>query len=222
MQFRQIAIGAVCLCLSGVAYWLSPYGGMSIMLAVTGVMCLLHAALVPYGHKVTVQLAIQAGGAICWGVFFSVMPIVEVLTFGVIIWLPVLILFERKRAERYGFLQGAVMRGAIVALIVFAASRAPLKYEDREIGPLSNSEMTLASLGQEMRSHGWRLDAPESQSHQMIYLPAGPLTMRQLMQSIEGGTELEAFIPYCANDMSVLWGAYPISREVWVIPKETE
>ena len=114
------------------------------------------------------------------------------------------------------------MRGAIVALIVFAASRAPLKYEDREIGPLSNSEMTLASLGQEMRSHGWRLDAPESQSHQMISLPAGPLTMRQLMQSIEGGTELEAFIPYCANDMSVLWGAYPISREVWVIPKETE
>ena len=58
-------------------------------------------------------LAWQASGAVLWGVFFSIAPVVEVLYFGAIVWLPLFILRERHRSKRYGFLVGFVVRVAV-------------------------------------------------------------------------------------------------------------
>lgn len=158
------------------------------------------------------RLAVQALGAVPWGVFIVTAPIVEVLILLSPLWIVLLTLRERARARRYGFWPGAVVRLAVVLLIIGAAAGAPVKYLDEEIDAALPGRMTLSEM--EQYGHGvpalhdgrrtWPRDDPE------IAIPAGRLTVRELLQLIERQAGLKAKVACCGNGATILGGAYPI------------
>ncbi len=69
----------------------------------------------------------QGSGALAWGVFFSVAPVVEVLYLGAILWIPLLAWREHARAKKYGFWPGFLLRLAVFAGVITLALLLPVK-----------------------------------------------------------------------------------------------
>lgn len=155
---------------------------------------------------------LQIIGASLWGLFFSVMPILEVLTFTAIVWVPLFIYLEVRRSRKYGFLPGGIQKFAIIGLMVMAASYAPYKYVDRIIEPVASNptEITLreaSTLYQEQLAY---FSFPRKLLEQTIVLPNSPMSLKQLIKSIEAQTGFSHDIGYCGNGSSILRGGFPI------------
>src|SRR5262245_13761311 len=153
------------------------------------------------------SLMIQASGGILWGVFFSVMPIAEVLFMGAVVWIPFLIRREIVRSKKYGFLWGFLVRSAVVAGIVFAAaSYGPQKYENHQRIQLTANNVTLKELATAARMSGF----PEEFLSTQLPLPSNNPTMREVMDSVERRTPYRCQPLCCANNMSVFGGGYVV------------
>src|SRR5580692_1071802 len=87
----------------------------------------------------------QVGGAIVWGLFIVLAPIILVILTA-LIWIPIFIWREKVRTRHYGFLPGAIYRYALIILIVVTSAFAPVKFENKKIGPLKNSNPSLQEL----------------------------------------------------------------------------
>lgn len=145
----------------------------------------------------------QAAGALPWGAFFAVAPLGMLLP-GVLIWLPLLIWRERVRSRRYGFLPGAVARLVVVAAVLFVADAAPLKLEDRRVGPLVRSKLNLGEL-----ADAGILRAPidaRLESIPVVFPSANP-TRRDVMRAIEEQTGFRTSHYHCGSMASVLFGS---------------
>lgn len=150
------------------------------------------------------SLLAQALGAAGWGIFFSISPIVEALFLTAILWIPLLLYLEFRRARRHGFLPGFLIRLATAALIVTAAAVAPVKWEDKTtVQGLSGQRVALAELSSAFR-------VPAERADLKITLPATAPTVRQAMRAVEEQTGLRCTIARCGNSATILWGAYPI------------
>jgi len=146
----------------------------------------------------------QALGAVLWGVFFSVTPIFDILVPGAVLWIPLFIWLEARRARKYGLLPGLFLRIAIIATMISAAIYLPTKPEDRKIVEgLSKTTVTLAELS---RHAGIRV-LPEHADVSVI-LPSTQPTLRQVIRAIETQTPLRCEVGRCGNGVTFLGGAY--------------
>ena len=116
-----------------------------------------------------------------WGAFFSVAPILEVLTPGAILWLPIL---------------------------VFA--RDALKYLDRSVGPFPTSPVPIDDVQAVLREHDVWIRLYPERHDQVVALPASRVHLRDLFASIKQQTGLQYRIGYCGNGKSLLFGPHPI------------
>lgn len=155
------------------------------------------------------SLTVQALGAVPWGLFFPVMPILEVLVFLSPAWGTLLILRERSRTRRNGFLRGALVRLAVVVSIVVAAAWAPVKCLDEEVGPLP-STATLQNLARQYELFH-ALVHVESGLNPTLTFPRTRMTRREMLQSIKEQTGLKWKIFVCGNGVTILWGMHPVS-----------
>ena len=149
-------------------------------------------------------------GAVMWGAFFSVAPILEVLTPGAILWLPILVFCEWRRSRRFGFLPGAPIRLAVAGMVVIAAIFAPLKYLDRSVGPFPTSPVPIDDVQAVLREHDVWIRLYPERHDQVVALPASRVNLRDLFASIKQQTGLQYRIGYCGNGKSLLFGPHPI------------
>lgn len=144
-----------------------------------------------------------------WGAFFSLAPIAEVLFFGAILWVPVLLWIEIRSAKRRGLFPGVLVRAALTAGVVAAAIAAPLKHEDTSrVGPFSSTSLSLEALAKELRVEYRGLSDEEKATK--IELPSTRPLLKDLIGAVESRTRLR-YVPYtCANGMTLLRGGAPL------------
>ena len=153
-------------------------------------------------------LALQASGAVFWGVFFSVAPLAEVITMGFVIWLPILVWREVVRSRKHGFLPGFLVRAAVVSVLLTAAALAPVKYEDQwTVDGLKGNKVTFQELSEAMR-----ITTPDEQKAVVIVLPSDRPSYRQALEAIHAQTGLRYRLGKCGNGATVLWGYAPMGR----------
>lgn len=150
-------------------------------------------------------------GALAWGAFFSVAPIHEVIEVGAVIWIPLLLFCEWRRSRRFGFLPGAAIRVLIVAGVVSAAIHAPLKYVDRTVGPFPDETVEIENLETALRAQGIPARVYRGDEDKPVALPTHPVTVRELLASIEAQTGLLSRIAYCGTGKTLLFGLHPIT-----------
>jgi hypothetical protein len=145
----------------------------------------------------------QITGALLWAFFFALAPL-EILFWGALVWVPLLIWRERARATRYGNLPGLVIRLLTVSVVITAAALAPFKHEDRKVGPLPNAEISLGELAKARVIY-----PPHNQQNQVIrvLLPSTLPTRREVMQAITKQTGFKTSILHCGNGATVLFGS---------------
>jgi hypothetical protein len=144
----------------------------------------------------------QSAGGLLWALFFVLAPM-EVLVFGALVWIPLLIWRERVRAARYGFWPGMVARLGIVAVAIAIAVIAPTKHEDGRVGPLLRTDLTLG----EMAAAGV-INPPFDRQHDSVRvsLPSVKPTRREVIQAITQQTGFRASIFHCGNGATILFG----------------
>jgi hypothetical protein len=149
------------------------------------------------------QLLRQVAGALLWAVFFILAP-TEVLLFGALVWIPLLIWCERRRALRYAFWPGIAARLGIVAIAIGTAALAPTQHEDGRVGPLPHMDISLGDLA--VADVIYRLF---DRAHDAIrvQLPSATPTRREVMRAITEQTGLRASVFHCGNGATVLFGS---------------
>ena len=145
----------------------------------------------------------QAFGALAWGTFFILMPL-EFLLIGIIIWIPLLIYRERIRENQFGFFPGFLIRAGVVAAVIIAAALVPTKPEDRRVGPLSKTKVSLADLA---AADIVLLIDVRYESVQLL-LPSTTPTLREITQAILQQTKVNARCTYCGNGSNILLGGF--------------
>ena len=153
----------------------------------------------PMGSK---NLARQIAGAIAWGAFFIFVR-VDWLFVGAVLWVPILVWRERRRRLRYGFLPGAIWRCATVVLIVTAGVMAPLKHEDRRVGPLSSASVTLAELA--AAEIIYPLGDSQAEATR-ISLPSLSPTRQEVIDAIGRQTSCRARVFHCVYGSTIAFG----------------
>lgn len=144
----------------------------------------------------------QIAGGFLWGLFFILAPF-ELLFFGAVIWLPVLAWRERRRIARYGFKPGAIWRVGTVAAMVALAAVAPVKHEDRRVGPFAGAS---ASLGELARGEVIYQTFDPDYDRVTVALPSSNPTRRQVIRAINAQTDFCAGIMRCGNGATILFG----------------
>ncbi len=142
------------------------------------------------------------------GVLFSVNSIMDVFPLGTGVWIFVLMWAFLKsglpfRKRVIGFAAHLVCVIVVVAL----AFVAPVKYEDRKVGPLPNRSMTLHQVSDFLQKKGLvKLRYPEDMADQKMLFGKDIYKVRDLFSEIERQTNSQIGIGYCGNAISVLWG----------------
>jgi hypothetical protein len=164
---------------------------------------------VPEPKKTTPKsLAIQAGGAVLWGIHFSVIPgEITIFTVLVLIWR------EFARTKKHPFLPGFLVRAAVISMIVTAAVLAPLKSEDRRVEGLSGATVALQELSKAARMSV----RPDEALALQVTLPSARPTVREAMRAVESQTNLRCTPGRCGTSVTPLWGAHIIS--IYVDPR---
>jgi len=144
----------------------------------------------------------QVGGAFGWGLFIILTPIIVVILTA-LIWIPIFIWREKVRARHYGFLPGAVYRYALIALIVVTAAFAPVKFENKKIGPLKNANLSLEELVEAKAIYSPRYKENEEIR---IALPSNLPSNRELMTAITQQTGFKADVYHCGDVANILFG----------------
>lgn len=126
----------------------------------------------------------------------------EVLVFGSIIWIPILVWRERVRSKEFGFLPGFVVRLAVVALVVCVALILPLKHEDtHRVGPLTKNMMSLSEISNEIHIAN---SYPPTAAATTIELPSTTPTIREVLRAMEKATGLSARAARCGNSATLV------------------
>lgn len=154
----------------------------------------------------TSHLLRQTAGAIPWATFFVLAPFSEFVFVGAILWLPLLISRERRRATAYGFLPGALCRAAVVAVVVAIAIVASTGPYDRRIRGLRAHTVTLGDLA----NVGVVMLSPERQHLEPVTLtlPTATPSRREVVQAITEQTGLTARMLTCGSGASLLFGSH--------------
>jgi hypothetical protein len=165
-------------------------------------------------HTTPSDLLWQALGAVCWGVFVSVV-FFDLLMIGAVLWVPCFVWREYRRSKKHGFLAGFALRLAVIAAVVTGAIYLPVKYEDRiVVGGLATNRVILRALEEPLRERLIHYRYPEEQGGLEVTLPSARPTIRQLVRSIEAQTALRCDIGRCGNGMSFLGGGYIMSFQI--------
>ena len=153
------------------------------------------------------SLAIQASGAVLWGIHFSVMPEeISCLTVLVLVWR------EISRMKKHPFLPGFLVRGAVIVALVTAAVLFPNKSVDRPVEGLSGATVTLQELSKASPSR--MFVRPDDALALQVTLPSVRPTVREAMAAVESQTSLKCTPGYCGTGVTPLWGAHIISIAV--------
>ena len=151
---------------------------------------------------------IQGSGALAWGIFFSVAPVVEVLYMGAILWIPLLAWREHARAKKYGFWPGFLVRFTVFATIITVALLLPVKQQDTlRMGPFSRVEISLSDVSEHFVG---RAEFPVARGHSVVRLPSLQPTFREVVSAVERDTGLHARVGYCGTGATLLGGSYPM------------
>jgi hypothetical protein len=156
----------------------------------------------------TGPLARQAAGAVLWAVFFAVAPI-DILLPGVLVWLPFLVWRERVRSRKYGFTVGALLRLSVVAGLLYAAYRAPVKHMDIKVGPVHYDDMTVHDLcSQLQRDHGIPCIAWDEQDYvnRASFSTSEPMSRLDVLTELARVTDHTISRGGCANGSTILFG----------------
>ena len=145
------------------------------------------------------KLLKQAGGGLLWALFIILAPL-EALFMGI----PVFIWREKLRASRYGFWPGAAFRYAIIVGLVVFAVNAPLKSEDKRVGPLPSTQVTLGELVET----GVIYELYDLH-HKTLGVRLGSLrpTRREVIKAIAEQTGFRTSIFHCGNGATLLFGS---------------
>lgn len=145
----------------------------------------------------------QVAGALPWGGFFILAP-ADVLFYGALVWIPLLVWRERVRATRHNFGPGGVARLCVVAAITIIAALLPIKHEDGRVGPLLRRESSLGELA----VAGVIYPVADRQYDGVrVMLPSTTPTRREVIQAITQQTGFRASIFHCGNGATVLFGS---------------
>ena len=144
----------------------------------------------------------QTAGALFWGLFIILTPIAIVLL-GALVWIPIFVWRERVRARRYGFWPGALCRYSFIALLVVLAAIAPLKFEDKKVGPLQSTDMTLSELVAAGVIYPLRYQEHEKVR---VSLPSPSPSRREVIAAITQQTAFKADVYHCGNVANILFG----------------
>lgn len=159
----------------------------------------------------------QAAGALAWGIFFAVVPIM-LLFVGVLVWIPVLIWREIVRSHRYGFFPGVLVRLGVVVATVSIAALLPVKYGDRRVRALPRADVTLGELA---AAHVLWPIRDEHQKTLRVTLPSTTPTRREVMAAIEQQTGVPFASPsqFPSRRVRTAIRSGPMSTiDVYVIP----
>ena len=175
-------------------------------------------ARIPSGGSMRVHPLIpQAAGAAAWGLFFSTAPYDGALLLAAIAWVPILIWAERRRTRRHGFLPGALVRIAVVGIVLLGAYLAPLTYVERRVPPLGVLSATLRevdSLHAERTGRAYpRLFAILNDSMvegTVVDLPTRALPRGEFLSFIGAQLGLEHRVAYEGGFTSVAHGPHPL------------
>jgi hypothetical protein len=145
----------------------------------------------------------QAGDALVWALFIILAPF-EVLFLGAIVWIPLFVWREKLRASRHGFWPGAALRYSLIVGVVVLAVNAPLKSEDKKVGPLPRTEVTLGELVE--AGVIYELFEPQ---HKTLGVRLSSLTptRREVTKAIAEQTVFKTSIFHCSNGATLLFGS---------------
>ena len=153
----------------------------------------------------------QVGGAFVWGLFIIRAPIILVFLTA-LIWVPIFVWREKIRTRHYGFLPGAVYRYALIVLIVVLAAFAPVKFEDKKVGPLKNANPSLGELVEAKAIYSPRYKEHEEMR---ITLPSLFPRNRDIMTAITQQTGFKADVFHCGDVANILFGSGGGRISVW-------
>ncbi len=98
----------------------------------------------------------------------------------------------------------ALLRCSVIALMVLVAAKAPLKHEDRPVGPLASSTVSLKDLEEARIIYAVSDDQDPSV---LISLPSTTPTRRQVMHAIREQTNFDVSIHHCFDTATILYGS---------------
>lgn len=137
-----------------------------------------------------------------WGAFFILSP-AEILIFGIVVWLPLLVWRERERASVYGWNPGFKLRALVVMCMIGLAVIATPNKLDLPKGPFQKTEWTLAELATAGLIYG-----PMDRAHDSIrvQLPSKNPTPRQIMDAITQQTGFPTRVRRCLSGSTIVFG----------------
>ncbi len=144
----------------------------------------------------------QVGGAFVWVLFIILAPI-SVVFLTAPIWVPIFIYREKIRTRHYGFLPGAAYRYGLIVLIVILAALAPVKFEDKKVGPLKSAHPSLGELVEAKIIY-----APRYKEHEemRITIPSLLPRNRDVITAITQQTGFKADVYHCGDVANILFG----------------
>jgi hypothetical protein len=159
----------------------------------------------------------QCGGAVLWGIFFSVAPLVLVVGSS-IVWLPILIWRETVRSRQHAFWPGLLARFAIVTVIVAGAIRTP-KYDDELVGPIAFKDISLRNLCQKLNEeYGVRVRTFEDSADALTlsFSTTKPMSRRAVVEVLAKQVDYTSSFAGCGTDATLLtgtWGTYYLYKK---------
>jgi hypothetical protein len=148
----------------------------------------------------------QIMASLLWGLFFILAPF-EVLLFGCLLWVPILIISEKRWIQKCGFSKSFFIRNGIIALIISVAVVLPVKNLDRHIGVIQHNSITLKELAERKVFICMERQSDLLEKTVVTFSNANP-TRRDVVKAIREQTPYKVRLLSCPNGCSLLLGSH--------------
>lgn len=137
-------------------------------------------------------------GAVGWTMLLCLTP-ANLLLFGSVVFIPLYIACEVKRAKAVAFWPGFLCRVAIIVGTFTTASWLIPKFEDRIVQPPPHGELTLAAYRDWMRDQQVQFLIPETHRAIRLNVSTQPSRVAEVIRQVEQQTGLHARIRPCMS-----------------------
>jgi hypothetical protein len=137
-------------------------------------------------------------GALGWTALLCLAP-ADLLIVGSVVFIPLYIACEVKRAKAVAFWPGFACRAVIVVGTFATASWFNPKFEERLVSPPAQTELTLAAYRDLLREQRIPFLIPETHHKVRLRVPPGPQRVADVIRLVEQQAGLEGRIRRCMS-----------------------
>jgi hypothetical protein len=137
-------------------------------------------------------------GALGWTALLCLAP-ADLLLVGSVVFIPLYISCEVKRAKAVAFWPGFACRAAVIVGTFVTASSFNPKFEERLVNPPAQTELTLAAYRDLLRDQHIHFLIPESHSKVRLQVPAETKRVADVIRLVEQQAGLQSRIRRCMS-----------------------